>query len=173
MDKLNEDRIVHTILPDGQTKGEGKQVYDSAGNLSETGLEPDKASYKENVGVIQNNRHTQNEQSLIQARLRAVYNQDVTTGIEKDLIGIASQWNSDSDSISDSNNVSNAGSLREAETKHSIRKRVTWEDERQIGRISSDSFQERLKGLYSQDTANKETNFMKLSKEWNKTDTQD
>jgi len=42
MDKLNQDRIVHTIIPDGQTKREEsclnalcEQVYDNAGNLTE------------------------------------------------------------------------------------------------------------------------------------------
>jgi len=137
-------------------------------SMGATGLEPDKASHKEIVGVIQSNRHVQNEQSLLQARLRAVYNQDVTTGIEKDLIGIASQWNKlESTSKGDNDR------LREAETVHTIRKSVTWEDGRQTGRISSDSFQDRLHGLYSHDTANKETEFMKLAKEWNKTDAQD
>jgi len=42
MDKLNQDRIVHTIIPDSQTKGDEsclnalcEQVYDGAGNLTE------------------------------------------------------------------------------------------------------------------------------------------
>jgi len=42
MDNLNQDQIVHTIIPDGQTTGDGRclnvvgeHVYDGAGNLTE------------------------------------------------------------------------------------------------------------------------------------------
>jgi len=50
---------------------------------------------------------------------------------------------------------------------------VSWEDGGQTEQSSSDSFQARLHGVYSQDTASKETDFMKLAKEWNESGSQD
>jgi len=50
---------------------------------------------------------------------------------------------------------------------------ILWEDGGQTGQSISDSFQARLHGLYSQGTGSKETDFMKLAKEWNKSGSQD
>jgi len=55
---------------------------------------------------------------------------------------------------------------------HTIRKRVSWEDGGQTGQNDSDSFQARLHGVYNQDTASSETDFMKLAKEWNESNSQ-
>jgi len=127
-----------------------------------TGLEPETASQKETVSVIQSKRQLKNDESLLEARLRAVYDQDVTSGIEKDLISIAREWNK----------LGSACRGDNAETVHTIWKSMKWEDGRKTGRDSSDSFQDRLHDLYSQGTANKETDFMGLAKEWNKTDSE-
>jgi len=136
--------------------------------MDATGLEPDTTSQRESVCVIQDKRLVQNERSLLQARLQAVYNQEVTSFIKKDQMGIAIQWNkleSTPKVVSDR--------LQNAETVHTIKKRVSWEDGGHTGKSSSDSYQARLHGIYSQDTASKETDFMKLAKEWNKSGSQD
>jgi len=52
-------------------------------------------------------------------------------------------------------------------------KRVSWEDGEQTGQTSLDSFQARLHSVYSEDTASKETAFMKLAKEWNESSSKD
>jgi len=72
--------------------------------------------------------------------------------MEKDLIGLAFQWNK----------------LDSTDTVHTIRKSGSWEGGGSPWRSISDTFQTRLQDLYSQDnTAHKESDFMKLSKEWN------
>jgi len=123
-----------------------------------TGFEPPVVLEKESVRVIQNGRHVQNERSLLQARLQRNYNQDETSFMEKNLIGLAFQWNK----------------LDSTDTIHIIRKNVSWEDKGSPGQSTSDTFQTRLHGLYSQDTTtNKEMNFMELANKWNNSVSQD
>jgi len=77
-----------------------------------TGFEPPVGLEKESVCVIQNGRHIQNERSLLQARLQGIYSQEETSFIEKDLIGLAIQWNK----------------LDSTDTVHIIRRSGSWED---------------------------------------------
>jgi len=128
-----------------------------------TGFKPRVGLEKESVRVIQNGRNIQNKRSLSQARLQGIYNQDESSVIEKDLIGLEFQWNK-----LDSTPEVDSGRLQKANTVHKIRKSVSWEDEGSPGQSISDTFQTRLHGLYSQDTTtNREMNFIKLGKEWN------
>jgi len=58
-----------------------------------TGFEPRVGLENESIPVIEVDRHAQNERSLLQARLRRIYDQVDTNFIEKDLIDLAIKWN--------------------------------------------------------------------------------
>jgi len=59
-----------------------------------TGFEPPATRLeKKSIHLVEDGRHTQNEQSLSQARLQGIYDQVDTTFIEKDLIDLAKKWN--------------------------------------------------------------------------------
>jgi len=45
------------------------------------------------IHIVGDRPHIQNERSLLQARLQGIYNQADSSLIEKDLIGLAVQWN--------------------------------------------------------------------------------
>jgi len=100
---------------------------------------------------------------LLQTRLQEIYIQVDTTFIRKDLIGLAVQWNK-----LDSTVEVDISRLQKKDTVHTIRKSESWKGEGSPWQSISDTFQTKQQGLYSQDnTANKESDFMKLSKEWN------
>jgi len=123
-----------------------------------TGFEPTVVLEKDSVCVIQNGRHEQNKRSSLQARLQGIYSQDETSFVEKDLIGLALQWNT----------------LDSTDTGYIIRKSGSLKDKGSPGQIISDTFQTRLHGLYSQNPSpDKKMNFMRLVKEWNNSDSQD
>jgi len=58
-----------------------------------TGFEPRVGLENQSLHIIKEDPQIQNERSLLQARLRGIYDQADTTFIEKDLIGLAVQWN--------------------------------------------------------------------------------
>jgi len=90
-------------------------------------------------------RHTQNERSLLQARLRGIYDQDDTTFIEKDLIDLAIKWNRlDSSTEVEKGRVQK---VRE-DTIYADNMKVSGESGGSPGQSISDTFQTRLQGLY-------------------------
>jgi len=136
-----------------------------------TGFEPRAVFEKEFVRVIGAGRHLQNEGSLLQARLRGIYDQDDTMFIKKDLIDLAIKWNK-----LDSSKEVEKGRLQKVtgDTVYAVGKKNSGENERSPWQSISDTFQTRLQGLYSQNTsANKEMDFMQLVKEWNNSGSQD
>jgi len=100
---------------------------------------------------------------LLQARLQGIYDQENTKFMEKDMIGLAIQWNK-----------LGTDNLQKDGTVHTIMSGGPREDGGSPWQGISDTFQTRLQGLYSQDnSANKEKNFMNLAMEWNDSSSQD
>jgi len=131
-----------------------------------TGFVPRVGLEKESVPVLQDRRYIQNKRSLLQARLQEIYIQDDTTFIEKDLIGLAVQWN-----ILDSTAEVAISRLQKKDTVHTIRKSVSGEGGGSPWQSISDTFQTKLQGLYSQNTtANKDMDLVKVAKEWDNSD---
>jgi len=113
-----------------------------------TGFVPRVGLVNESVLVIKYDRQIQNERSLLQARLRGIYDQVDTTFIEKDLNGLAVQWNR----LASSKEVEKGME----DTANTVRKERSGEDRGSKWQNISDTFQTRLQGLYGQDnSANK------------------
>jgi len=130
-----------------------------------TGFEPSVKLENKSIHLVDDARHTENEQSLLQARLRGIYDQDDTTFIVKYLINLAIKWNRlDSSTEVKKGRVQNV----KEDTVHAVSKKVSGESEGSRGQGISDTFQIRLQEIYGQDSsASMERDFMELAKEWN------
>jgi len=108
------------------------------------GFEPAVVLKDESIHLVNGGWHTQNERSLLQARLRGIYDQVDTTYIEKDLIDLANKWNK-----LDSSTEVEKGRVQKVteDTIYAVSKKVPGESERSPWQRISDTFLTRLQGL--------------------------
>jgi len=114
------------------------------------------------VLLVKDGRHAQNERSLLQARLLGIYDQVDTTFIEKDLIGLAIEWNK----LQSTTEVEKGRLQKEA--VYTVGKKDYAGDSGLIMNSGVADFQTRLQELYRlTEKPDKEQNFMILAKAWN------